>query len=826
MTRDQNRSWNSPRRLMIVSVLSSTLCFAASGVTGADAEPAVLQIEKITVAPSEINLSGTRDVMRTLVTGHRAAAQRDLTREATYHSSNEEVVVVDRGIARPIGDGSAVVTVEFGGQRATVPVTVDGAQRPQPISFRYETLSVLTKQGCNSGGCHGAPAGKAGFRLSLFAFDPVLDELTILKEESGRRTNRFDPEASLLLNKPLMKVPHGGGRQLKKGDAAYEVLRDWIAEGCQVDSETTSPCARIEILPGDRILHFPHVEQQLAVLAHFEDGTIRDVTDIVEYFSADETMASVDAHGLVEGTGHGETAIVVRYLEHVGAVRLTFIQPDNGFQWNAPPEHNEIDRLVFAKLRQMQYSPSPLCTDEQFVRRVYLDAIGLLPTIAEAQQFVADEAPDKRTRLVDELLERPEYAQFWATRWGDLLRAKNATLHEKGVRKLHSWLVRAIATNMPYDDFVRQLLLAEGDTFENPPANYYRAAADTLDCTETTAQTFLGLRMKCAKCHNHPYERWTQDNYYGLGAFFNRIQRTEVDPRGAMAIWIGREGEITQPRTGQEMQPWLPGQGELNLPEESDRRTALVDWLTTADNPFLAQVEANRIWSYLMGRGLVDPIDDFRDSNPASNPELLNALANKFVETGFNRKSLIATIFKSRTYQLDSAAADQNQGDRKYFSHYPARRLSAEQLTDAIGQLTLVRETFDGLPNHILATQLPSPDQAGAFMRTMGKPGRNTACECERSNSPDLAQSLELASGELIDRMVRASDNCFRTAQAAGSSIDEIVDQLHWAALSRPPNESERNAISHHFEQSASEEEGLEDLLWAMINSKEFLFQH
>lgn len=817
-----------PSRLQVVAGIFFAIGLSANaGDRAVDADSATAAAGAIFVQPTEIQLTSARDAMRILVSEPTAPSVfRDLSRQAEYRSSDTSVVVVDRGIARPVGNGSAQVIVTVGAHHKTIPVTVSGAQQSRPISFRYETLSVLTKQHCNSGGCHGAPSGKAGFRLSLFAFDPALDESTIIREELGRRTNRFDPAASLLLNKPLMKVPHGGGRQLKQDDAAYQVLHDWIAEGCQVDTHTAPRCQRVEILPGDRVFQFPHVTQQLVVLAYFDDGNVRDVTDIVNYFSADETMATVTARGLVQGKAHGDTAIVVRYLEQIAAIRLTFIQPDANFQWADPPEHNYLDKFVFAKLRKMQFNPSPVCSDAQFVRRVYLDTIGLLPTIAEAQDFVADTSPDKRNELVDRLLDRPEYAHFWATRWGDLLRAKNSTLHETGVQKLHNWLVWTIETNLPYDKFVQQLLLASGDTFENPPANYYRAAADTIDCAETTAQTFLGIRIQCAKCHNHPYERWTQDNYYGLGAFFNRIQRTAAGSRGAMAIWVGRDGEITQPRTGQQMRPWLPGRGELDLPGEIDRRTALVDWLIAPDNPFLAKVEVNRIWSHLMGRGLVDPIDDFRNSNPPSNPQLLNALANDFLENGYDRKQLINTILKSRVYQLDSAATDQNRRDRKYFSHYPVRRLSAEQVVDAITRLTAVQQTYEGLPGQILATQLPGPDLGNEFMRMLGKPARNTACECERSNAPDLAQALELASGEFIDRSVRAPDNCFRTAQVAGRSIEEIVEDIHWGALSRPPNHQEHAAIGAHFEGAASEEEGLEDLLWAIINSKEFLFQH
>ena len=788
---------------------------------------ATVGLVRLTIDPGTFRVHGPRDHLHFIVTGHYDDGSiRDLTRVAEFTSSATDVIAVDEAVAQPARNGTATITASVGVHRSEVTIEATGQSAPQPVSFRYETLAVLTKQDCNSGGCHGAPAGKAGFRLSLFAFDPELDAFTLTREEAGRRTNRFLPEASLILNKPLMLVPHGGGRRLRKREPGYGVLRDWIAEGCRIDTDDAPACTHLEVLPGNRVLHFPAVEQQLLVLGHFADGRTRDVSHLASYFSADETIATVDESGLVSASAHGEAAVVVRYLEQVAAVRLTFIKRRSGVTWHAPAVNNYVDRHVFAKLQQMQYPPSELCSDAQFMRRASLDVTGLLPTAAAARAFVEDPSPDKRERLIDELLERPEYALFWATHWGDLLRVKKETLNERGASKIHEWLVRSVATNLPYDEFVSRLLLAEGDTFENPPANYYRAAASTDDCTETTAQTFLGLRLQCAKCHNHPYERWTQDNYYGLGAFFNRVQRTTPDGRGALSVWVARDGEITQPRTGQTMKPWLPQEGEIHLPPETDRRRALVRWLRKPENPFLARVEVNRIWSYLMGRGIVDPIDDFRDSNPASNPELLDALTLDFVGHGYDRKYIIATILKSRTYQLDSVATDANRRDQRYFSHARARRLSAEQLLDAMRQVAGVRQAFPGLPANILATQLPDPGFGGDFLRRFGKPARNTACECERSGSPDLAQAMELTSGTLVDNLLRDPTTRFRKQLAGGQPLADIIEDLHWRAFSRAGSTREKGAAIAYVSTAPTPVEGLEDLLWALFNAKEFLFQH
>jgi hypothetical protein len=799
-----------------------------SAVAEPQLEPIVVgQPQRIDVFPPQVQIAGRRGRATLVVTGHYAdGTVQDLTRAARFVVADPAVARTEGYVVYPAEDGQTEVEVIVGPQRVRVPVEVSRQAEADPVSFQFGVLPALTKQGCNSGACHGAPSGKGGFRLSLQAYDPALDRETLVREVFNRRTNVLQPQQSLLLRKPLGQVAHGGGQRLSTNDPAYRVLHDWIAEGLRLDADGAPHCVRLEVYPQQRTLLRPAHTQQLCVRAHFSDGTVRDVTDIATYSSSDDAVATVRPEGLVVGHERGEAAILVRYLEHVETAHMTFLADVPGFAWNDPVEHNWIDTLVFRKLRQMRILPSELCSDEEFVRRVYLDVLGILPTIEETQAFLEDRNPEKRARLIDELLQRPEFAEFWAVRWGDLLRVNAKKMSASGVHKFHRWLVQALRDNMPYHEFVAELLLAQGSTLANPPANYYRAAADVNDCTETTAQVFLGVRIQCAKCHNHPFERWTQDNYYGIAAFFNRVQRKNSASPDEMIVWMARSGEVTQPRTGQRMQPWLPGTGTLELAGEADRREAFVQWLQRPDNPLFAQVAVNRLWGHLFGRGIVEPVDDFRASNPPSHGELLEALARDFVEHGFDQKRTLRLILNSRTYQLSSRKNPFNEDDQRYFSHATTRMLSAEQLLDAICRVTGVPEKFPGLPAGTRATQLPSPDVNHAFLKVFGQPAREMACQCERSSESNLSQALQMINGPLVHAKLRDPSNRFRRALAAGRSHESIVRELYLAALCRQPGELELAAALEHIAASPSAEEALEDVCWALLNAKEFLFQH
>ena len=807
-----------------VLVLVGAMMLQAVPTLAADA-----QLERIEVYPAEVRLAGVREQAQLIVTGHYADGSiQDLTRAAAISTANAEVVTVQGTVAFPAANGEASLNVDVDGKTAAVKVVVENQDQPQPVSFLYDTLAALSKNSCNAGACHGSPSGKGGFRLSLRAFDPKLDELTLIREDFGRRTNSLDPDNSLLLLKPLMKVAHGGGRQIRADDPAYAVIRDWIAEGCQMDTAEAARPVRIDVYPkSGRVLKKPAVQQQLSVWAHYSDGSVRDVTPLAVYSSSDVEVADVDRNGLVEGQKRGEVAVVVRYLEFIESSFITFIEDVEDFVWNDPQVNNYIDDAVDQKLMQLKYLPSDLCTDEEFIRRVYLDVIGILPTLEEVTAFAADQDPNKRDKAVDQLLDRPEYSKFWALKWGDLLRLTSGQVTNEGVYKYYRWVERSFRENKPYDQFATELLTATGSTFSNPAANFYRTSKDMNDCVETISQVFLGARLQCAKCHNHPFERWTQDNYYGMAAFFNRVQRKNTKRANEMFIFVSQSGEVTQPRTQQQMKPWVPGQGDIENPNEFDRRLDFAKWLTEPDNPFFAKIEVNRIWSQVFGRGIVEPADDFRDTNPPSNALLLDQLAQDFVDNGYDRKKILATILKSRTYQTSYQPNDFNEDDTKYFSHYQPRLLSAEQLLDAICHVTQVAESFGGLPAGTKATHLPAPDLVNnEFLKIFGQPERQTVCACERTNESNLSMAIQFFNGPLIYGKLKDESNSFRKSMTDGKSNTEIITLLYNLAVCRNPSDTELKASLEHIESKEDRVEALEDICWAILNTNEFLFQH
>ncbi len=781
------------------------------------------------VFPTSIALVGPRDQSQLVVTGYDSTdVPQDWTRRARIVSSNDSVAKVVNGVVQPTGNGSAEVLVSVGGLQQSIPVVVTSFEVPQRIEFENHLLVALSKQNCNSGACHGSPSGKGGFRLSLRAFDPKLDTLTLIREEFGRRINTLEPEKSLLLEKPLMSVAHGGGTQLRKEDAAYEIMRDWIASGALGDPPGAPRVVRLEVHPfGTRTMRLKDKGQQLAVVAHLADGTQRDVTRLAAYETSNTAVATIDASGYVTPHQRGEAAILVRFLEHIESIPLMFIDDVPGFAWRSPEPNNYVDTLVNDKLRQLQYVPSDTCTDAEFIRRVTLDVVGLLPTVEETRQFLADTSADKRARLIDELLERPEYAKFWALKWGDLLQMTSKMVGDAGVYKYHRWVEAAIRDNMPYDQFAHELLTASGSTLSNPPANFYRTSTDMNACVETISQVFLGARLQCAKCHNHPFERWTQDNYYGLGAFFQRVQRRQTQRPGEMFVYSAEAGEVTQPRTGQVMKPWLPKQGEIDGAGSGDRRSAFAEWLVQPTNPYLSRIEVNRIWSQLFARGIVDPIDDFRDSNPPTNVALLEALAEDFVTHGFDRKHILRVMLNSRTYQASYQPNEFNQQDLLYCSHQEPRLLSAEQLLDAVNQATGLSQTFGHFPAGTRATQLPAPDIVKVdFLKVFGQPERSTVCACERADDSSLGMAIELFNGPVIHEKLRDANNRFRNAIAAGKSPEETIREMYVAAVCREPAAEELNAALEHCKTREDVVAGLEDVCWALLNTDEFLFQH
>ncbi|MFK8111228.1 MAG: DUF1549 domain-containing protein [Rubripirellula sp.] len=806
--------------------------FTAQDFTVASTHPLPAIVEspqQLEIYPNEIKLHDPRGRQQFVVTGvDGQQSARDWSRHASFVSSNPKIAEVRNGVVYPIANGTAEIVVQVGSRKQTIPVSVSHMAAKRSVEFESEVLVALSKQGCNSGACHGSPSGKGGFRLSLRAFDKKLDQLTLIREDFGRRVNTLDPEQSLLLLKPTMKLSHGGGKQLRKSDAAYGILRDWIAGGAGADPDEIPRVTRLEVYPSRKqILALADGGQQLAVTAHFADGRQRDVTHLVAYETSDTSVATVDVHGFVTPHDRGEVAVLVRLLEYIESVPLMFVENLDEFQWKSPPPNNYVDELVNAKLQQLQYLPAETCSDEEFLRRVNLDLLGILPTVEETKAFLAEQSKGKRSRLIDLLLQRNEYSKFWALKWGDLLKMTGKLVGDEGVYKYHRWVEQSLHNNMPYDEFARQLLTGTGSTLANPPANFYRTSTDMNECVETISQVFLGARLQCAKCHNHPFERWTQDNYYGLGAFFHRVQRRKTGRPGEMFIYTNADGDVRQPRTGQVMSPWLPVVGTIEPKDGADQREDFADWLVNPDNPYFARIEANRIWSQLFARGIVDPIDDFRDSNPPTNGPLLDALAKDFVESGYDRKHLLRVILNSRTYQASYQTTEFNREDAKYCSHQEPRLLGAEQLLDAINRTLDLKQKFGTLPAGTLATQLPAPDLVKVdFLKVFGQPERSTVCACERADDSNLGMAIELFNGPMIHEKIRDANNRFRKSLAAGKSVEEIVREIYLAAVCRQPVEIELKTAVDHCAKNPDPARGIEDICWALFNTDEFLFQH
>ncbi|MSR57373.1 MAG: DUF1553 domain-containing protein [Planctomycetaceae bacterium] len=781
----------------------------------------------ISIVPEKFVLQGARSRQQLIVTGQYANIEvRDLTPAVELVSTAPQVVRIAGSVAFPVANGAAEIIAVIAGKAAKVGVTVQGMDQPDPVSFKNETLAALTRSGCNMGACHGSPSGKGGFRLSLRAYDSVLDIMTLRTEYFGRRTNIVAPDESLLLRKPLMELAHGGGRRLKKNDPSHRILHDWIAEGLQLDKPAEPDVVKIQMLPEQRVFQRDGNRQQLIVLAHFTDGSIRDVTTITCYSSSSESVAKVSDEGMVDKVSRGETAILARYLDKMATSNITFLEDVPGFAWNNPPEKNFVDTQVHNKLKTLQILPSELCTDEEFVRRAYLDATGRLPNAEESQGFLADQNPEKRDRLVDVLVDSDDFASFWTLMTGDVLRSNSKKLNATGVQKFRLWLYECIRNDKPVNEFARELLTASGSAYKNPAANYWRASREPLDATETTAQLFLGIRIQCAKCHNHPFERWTQDNYYGIGAAFVRIGRRPGIEADEEVVFVSKAGEVTQPRTGKQMKTHLLLKGDVDVPADQDRRTVFAEWLTAPDNPFFAKASVNRIWGQLMGRGIVEPVDDFRDSNPPSNAGLLDQLAAEFAKNGFSRKWAVRTIMKSRTYQLSSRKNQFNTNDEIYFSHANTRLLSAEQLLDAICAVTAVPETFPGAPAGTRATELTEPPADNYFLKIFGQPQREMACQCERSNESNLSQALQMINGPVVHNKLRDPNGRIAKLVAENKPDDDIINELYLSALARKPVPAELDAAKKHIATNPDRKLAMEDIGWALLNSKEFLFQH
>ncbi|VTS01796.1 DUF1549 domain-containing protein [Tuwongella immobilis] len=777
------------------------------------------------VEPASVQLRDAFDGRQLLVFG----GQSDLTRQAQYQSQSPAIATIDAtGYITPHADGTTDIRVTAAGETKVVRVTVSGVGSSRAIDFKTEIVPILSKTGCNAGGCHGKASGQNGFRLSLFGFDAEFDHAAITKEARGRRIFPASPESSLLIVKATAKVPHGGGKRLQEQTDEYRRLLQWIAAGAPAAAPDAAVVTRIRVIPEDRVLQ-DQQQQQLAVLADYSDGTTRDVTRQAEYQSNLDVVASVDKEGLIQARAQsGEAAIMARYMGYVAVCRAMV---PHGEPLQSLPNWqpvNRIDELAAKKWMKLGLQPSPPCDDATFLRRVTLDLAGRLPHAEEVTQFLADTQPNKRALAIDRLLESPDYAAFFAMRWGSILRNSNLAGSERASYAFHNWLKDQIARNVPYDQFVRGLVAASGEWQDAPAINWFWQNRDDQlhQTTADVAQVFLGVRLQCAKCHHHPYERWGQAEYYGLAGFFTRLGRKSFgEPPPYFTAANVTTGELN-PLTGKTPEPRFLDGIEPKFGPADDPRHALVDWMAKPDNPFFAKALVNRYWGHFFGRGLVHEVDDLRETNPPSNPELLDFLATEFVRSKCDVKAMIRLMLNSRVYQLSSDPIDANRKDRQNFARFYARRMIAEVFLDSVNSATGVKERFNNMSLNARAVDLPHENFGSYFLDTFDRPRRVTTCDCERSTGATLAQVLLLANSEDMENKLHSDQGRIAKALKAKKPVREIIDELYLQSVSRLPTDRERQRIERFVGQSPDPAAAFADVLWTLVNSKEFMFNH
>jgi len=777
------------------------------------------------ISPSAVRLSEPESSEQLLVWGRRLEGQEfDLTAGVEYISIPEGVVFVSpSGEVTPLREGHAEITVKHQAITAVVPVDVVGFSQPVPVSFQRDILPILTKASCNSGGCHGKADGQNGFKLSVFGFDTLSDFQALTMEAHGRRVSRTTPGRSLLLLKGTATIPHGGGRKIEVGSRWHRRVERWIAEGAKFDTESHEVLTSIEVEPS-QITLTPRSSQQLRVTVISPHGERRCVTAECDYRSNQDAIAGVDSAGHITATDvPGEAAILVRYQGRVAICRVTRPQPERDFV--RPVERNFIDTLVWNKLDLLGIPASPAADDATYLRRVSLDVTGTLPTADEARAFLADTSPDKRQRLVTELIQRPVYADYWTQRWSDLLQVDKDVITPQGAVAMTRWIRRQLVANVPYDQFARKILTAEGSTIAESPAAFFLVQKDPEKTARSVSQLFLGVRIECAQCHHHPFERWDQKDYVALAGFFTGIDR-RVIPTGGQKIVDLAGADLPHPRSGEIVKAAGLGAPAADLTQYPSRRAALAEWVTRPDNSNFARTIVNRLWAHYMGRGLVEPIDDLRATNPASNEPLLDALAQHLVDQKFDIQAFTKTLLDSHVYQLASRVTGTNVADEQNHSHANWKPLPAEVLLDAVSQSTGVPEEFNGWPKGYRAIQLWDNKLPSDFLEVFGRPTRQSVCACDRGVEPSIAQALHLLNASRTDEKITARDG--RVAKLAASSLtdNEVVDELYLWTLSRFPSDVERHRVHSLFSDSTNRREAVEDLLWTLLNTKEFVFNH
>lgn len=832
------RLWFGSAGAAVAFLLGAASSHAAAG----DGSLTNLVVRWPAESGSVLRMEGADDRRQLLVDGwYDSGAIRDLTHAVSWRVEPAHVVAVDGGRLMPVGDGTAVVTVSMeSGPPASIEVHVANSAQSAPVNFPNQIVPIFTKGGCNGGGCHGKASGQNGFKLSLLGFEPTEDFQYLVEEARGRRLFPAAPERSLLLIKGTGALPHGGGQRLVVGSDDYNTLLRWIGQGMPYGNPQDPEVTHIEVFPKEARLR-GGAGQQLAVVAHFSDGAKRDVTRGALFEPNDKNMATTSENGLVSVfETPGDVAVMIRYQAKVAVFRATI--PLGAPVDELPPVRNFVDEKVFAKLKSLGMPPSEICDDSTFIRRVTLDIAGRLPQPGETKAFLESVDPEKRQKWIDVLLESPDYAEYFANKWAALLRNKRANpTQARGTFAFYNWIRDSLLENKPYDRFVREVVAASGDIDINPSVAWYRQVTNPNAMVEDSAQLFLGQRLQCAQCHHHPYEKWSQEDYYSMAAVFSRIGRKRGSGPGEEVIFHQRgQASAQNKKNNMPVKPAALGAKFDTLSPEDDPRVALADWFAQPNNPYFAKSLVNRYWKHFFGRGLVEPEDDMRETNPPSNPELMDALAAEFVKSGYDMKQLVRVLCNSSAYQLSAIPNDHNRVDKQHYSRYYPKRLQAEALFDAVNTTVGTESKFEGLPVGTRAVSLPdnSFNASSYFLTVFGRPEASSACECERSQDASLAQSLHLLnSKEIIERIAADTSSPARLALDGARGHEEKIQELYYQVFSRAPDPEEMKLATTHIRQKLEKadpakgqtpalREAYEDIVWALVNTKEFLFNH
>lgn len=782
--------------------------------------------DQLQVFPAAISLTSGRDIQRVIVLRRQSdGSTEDVTALATFTASDPQIFRVESGRIHPLADGGSRLQIRVGDTAAEIPVNVtDSAVHPD-LNFRSEVLATLTKAGCNSGKCHGAASGKDGFRLSLFGYDPAGDQYRLTREIPGRRVNVTAPDRSLLIQKALGNVDHTGGQCVQEDSPELQTLLTWIQTGAPADPETAAVPLRLRVYPEEAIFPQKGGTQQLLVMAEFSDGTDRDVTDLAVFLSNNDAAAGVNAGGVVTANGSGSAFILARFDQFTEGTAI-IVRPGTEYHFPDITPVNDVDRLVFARWQNLHLLPSEICSDDVFLRRAAIDLTGRLPSPEELRAFQADPAADKRSRMIDQLLESPDFTELWVMRWAELLQIRTSNgVSPKGLLLYDRWLRERVHAGVTIDQIVKELLPATGGTFDNPATSYYQTETTPQLLAENVAQSFLGTRIQCAQCHNHPFDRWTMDDYYGFASFFSQVGYKQAqDPREIM-IFNAATGGLKHPVGDRDAVPTFLGAGTAVLPAGADYREVLAAWLPSPANPAFGRNLANVVWSHFFGMGIVEPVDDVRVSNPPSNPALLQYLGEKLSHDGYDIKPLVREICNSRTWQLSTQRNDSNRLDERHFSHGKVRRMRAEVLLDCISQVTATADDFRGLPAGSRAIQIADGQTPNYFLSTFGRSTRATACSCEVKTSPTLSQALHLLNGETTSGKIAEGQLIERLLQQHDDPLN-VVRELYVRCLSREPSQAELEKIQARLEEQGDLQQSLTDLFWALLNSNEFVFNH